>query len=538
MGTNQEASITIRAYDKASFAVLGVAANLETLGKKMHKTSQMGYAFGELGKQLAPIGARMQAIGGQWAAASRRIAYTGVAIGGAAAGLVKFATSAVEAADKIGDLSSRYQIGSESLQVYGSLVKDAGGTMEDAAAGIGKFKKAMNEATHGGKEQAEAFAGIGLSVQQLKKMTPEEAMLKMADSFKGSNKDMAKQAVLLQLMGKNGTIYMDVMNQGSVAINARLEKMRLNKEILNKQQLNFADSFSKRWDRMTGTLQGVMGRIGLTIAKRLEPHLVNFEKWLSGPGGDKLEAEFGRIFSDENINAFKDAMLALWDVVKGIGKAFKFLNDTIGPNATLWLGLGIVLAPVGGALFATGKALWDVAQVMTILAVKIPGVSTGIASIGQAFTALLPGLEAFALRAATIFYPITVALAAIYSGFKALEAYQRLNDSLDRSAQDKQVRDEKRTAYDKQLMTVVGGDALVKGMKNYDFQQLDQVMKGLEQGGKVPPGTAARLSSTRIEVGGTLKIDINSAGQAKVTEVNKKGALDFDVSTGLSMAGG
>jgi len=108
---NQETSITIRAYDRASYAILGVAANLETLGKKMSKQSQLGYAFSELGKKLAPVGERMQALGEKWGRAGRRIAYAGAAVGGATAGMVGFAKSAVDAADKIGDLSARYQIG-------------------------------------------------------------------------------------------------------------------------------------------------------------------------------------------------------------------------------------------------------------------------------------------------------------------------------------------------------------------------------------------------------------------------------------------
>lgn len=382
MATDQKASITIQAYDKASYAVLGVAANLETLNKKLARQSQLGYSFNQLGQQLAPTWGKIQNMGAAWGSAIRRISLIGMAATGATVGMVGFAKSAADAADKIGDLSARYMVDSKTLQVYGSMVEEAGGTFEDGAISIGKLKKAMNEAMHDDKgDFAAAFAGVGISVAALKKMNPEQVMLKMAEAFKGSENDYAKQAVLLKVMSKNGTIFMDVMNKGPEEIKKRFAEMRADGRFLSQQQLTDADNFDKAWRRASGTLAGVKNRIGLQLAARLEPLLNKFQIWLSGDGGKKLEQQFNRIFTSENIKTFADTLMAIGQVVASAARAFKGLVDRIGPANTALLGLGIILAPVGIALVTTATTLFSVGRAVMTIGAAIPGVSAGLTGL-------------------------------------------------------------------------------------------------------------------------------------------------------------
>lgn len=507
---DKETSFTIRAVDRASYAVLGVAASLETLNKKMARTSSVGYAFNQLGQQLAPTWGKIQDMGDKWGAAFRRISYAGLAVGGATAGVVGFAKATTDAADKINDLSSRYQIGGEMVQLYGKMVEESGGSFDDAAAGIGKLKKSMNEAIHGDKESAAAFAGIGISVEQLKKMKPDELLLKMADAFKGSEKDMAKQAVLLQLMGKSGTTFMDTMNQGGKDIIEIYQRMLKNGEILDKQQLASAARFSASWDRMAGTMAGLRNKIGIKLAERLQPLLEKFQNWLAGDGGKQLAESFDRIFTSENIQSFVEAMKGLAAVVWGIGKAFVALFNTLGPTLTVMLGVAVVLAPVMSAFISTGKAMWSVVKVASVLA----------GGFGPLTAAAL------------------VAGGAIWATIEAYQAYKRLSETQDQAAKDNAVRSDKRAAYDK-VLRGVGGEALIERTRNLDFQQLDNYVKSYEGGGLVAQGTAAKLAALPVDVSGKMKIEVTAANgaSAKITELKKSGAMDFEAMAGLNMVG-
>lgn len=510
MSSEQKASITIQAYDKASYAVLGVASNLETLNKKLAKQSQLGYAFGQLGQQLAPTWGKIQNMGAAWGAAFRRISMAGVAVGGATAGMVGFAKSAADAADKINDLSSRYQIGSETLQLYGTMVAESGGSFDDAATSIGKLKKAMNEAINGDKESAAAFAGIGISVAKLKKMKPEEVMLAMADAFKGSEKDMAKQAVLLQLMGKNGTVFMDTMNKGSGELQKKLEQMRRDGRILSDQQKKDASSFADSWDRMSGTLEGVKNKLGIQLAARLQPLLDKFQTWLAGEGGQKLAESFDRIFTSENIESFVDALKGLAAVVWGIGKAFVAVFNALGPTLTVLLGASIVLAPLASAFVSTASAMASVVKA------------------AFAISAAFPAATAAAL----------VAGGVIYAAIEAYQAYKRLSETQDQVAKDTAVRNDKRAAYDR-VLRGVGGEALIDRTKNMDFQGLDSYVQSYEKGGLVAQGTAAKLAALPVDVSGKMEIEVTAAAgaSAKITELKKYGAMDFEASAGLAMVG-
>lgn len=510
MATDQKASIIIQAYDKASYAVLGVAANLETLNKRMARTSQVGFAFNQLGQQLAPTIGRIQNMGVAWGSAIRRLSLLGITAGGAAAGMASFAKSTADSVDKIGDLSGRYQIATKTLQVYGSMLEDSGASMDDTAAAMGKLKKAMNEAVHGDKEAAAAFDGVGISVAKLKKMKIEEVMLAMADGFKDSTRDGEKQAVLLKLMGKNGTIFMDTMNKGGEGYRERLKEMIADGAILDGKQVSFADRFTIRWARMQRTMGALRMRIGMQLAERLEPLLIKFQNWLSGDGGKKLSEQFSRIFTTENIQLFVDTLMAVGKVLMSLARGFKNLVEAIGPANTIFLGLAFLLAPVIGAFLKTGSALWGISRAAIAVAGAFPGIT---------LAAIAAGL-------------------AIAGAFKIYEEYKALSESSKAGAEEAAIRKDKRAAYDRVLQGV-GGEALIKNTRNADFQQLDNYVNTYERSGLVAKGTAAKLAAMPVDVQGKIAIEVTAKNlQAKVTEIKKSGGVDLQVQTGLQMAGG
>lgn len=539
---NQETSITIRAIDKASYAVLGVAAKFETLNKKMASVSQAGYAFGQLSQQLAPLSNRLSNIGSKWGAASRRITGVGLAIGGVAAGLIGFAKSTTDVGDHINDLSDRYLVSGEAIQLYGKMVAESGGSFDDAAVGIGKLKRAMHGALNGDQESRNAFAGIGISVKDLAKLKPEEVLTRMADAFsahKGQEKSAAKQAILLQLMGKNGELFMQTMNAGGDKIKKTYAEMNKNGEILDKRQRAIAGSFSDSWDRMVGTLDGLKNKVGINLAENLQPQLDRFQNWLGGEGGKQIQAQFKSIFTTKNIDILVSGLKGVWHVAKDLAKTFRWMVEALGPTTTAFIGLGVALAPVGVALASTAKFMWDAGKAVMFIGGNIPGVASGLASIGGAARLAIGGVKAFGIAASVAFAPVVIAAAAALAAFKAFEAYKRLNDTQEQFGKDNAVRQKKREAYSV-LFRSIGGDKFADAYgPNTDFQTLNTVASGLERGGQVAPGTAARLAAMPVDVSGTMKIEVSAAPgtTARVTELKKGGRLDFESSTGPMMQG-
>lgn len=304
---------------------------------------------------------------------------TTVAIWGGVGAVTAFANQAVNSADKVGDLAARYQLSARSVQVYGSMVEEAGGSVDTAAKAMGRLRKAMNEAVAGDEEQRAAFAGVGLGVEELQRMAPDEVMLRMADAFKASDREGQKNAVLLKVMGEEGTVFMDVMNQGGAAYRRRLAEMRADGSLLSREQLDQADAFDKSWSRLMRTITGVKNALGLQLANALGPFVDKLQKWIA-TNRDLIQQKFD-IFLERLPGLLESArrfFVQLAFVVDVAARIFGRLVDVLGPVGAVFSVLTVISAPTVLAFLSlistVGKLAWTVlsfTRVLPVLAVLL-----------------------------------------------------------------------------------------------------------------------------------------------------------------------
>lgn len=526
MSTTQEAKIVISAQDRASAVFLNMAVRVEAVNKRLSRMSQAGQALGLLGEQMAkPWGNLKSAFTGVASGARTLAVWAGVA-GGATAGLVKLATSASDAADKIGDLSDRYGVGTKTLQVYGAMVEAAGGTIEDAAAGIGKFKKAMNEATHGVEEQAAAFAGLGISVQQLKKMSPEEAMLKMSEAFKGSTKDMEKQAVLLALMGKNGTIFRDVMNKGPEEFKRLMAEMQADGRLLTEQQIADADKFDKAWRRATGAFEGIKNMLGLDLANALLPIIESVRVWAT-ENRELIKSKFAEFLKHlpDLVKALATALKILWTILVAVATVFKWVGHVIGMQNAVLLGMVFAFAPLivslgkaAGALFTFGRAVFAAMGPIGLLLAAVLWLGVTIYENWDAIVGYV--VSAWDRIKAVFEVNFFDGLIQLW-----LESWQGLLNGI---------------VGIMKSIPLIGDIPAIKDFKGFTFatDRAQRIASQAQSTGSAPVTAAQAAATQKSEFNGKLKVEIDSNGKAKVTELRKSGTgFEIDASTGPLMMG-
>lgn len=556
MTQQNRAEIVISAVDKATGVINQVSARLENA---MRPVADLSKAFGNLYKAtgLSAVG---KAVGGL-TDSLKGLATTTLGIAtasvSAAGGVLLFANRAVDAADKIGDLSERYHIASKDLQVYGSLMEEAGvGTVEDAAASLGKLQKAMNEAIHGGKEQAAAFAGVGISIAELKKLRPDQVVERMADAFQGSDKDMAKQAVLLELMGKNGTAWMSIMDKGGTVIRERYQQMIADGRILSDEQIAQADRSDKAWRRMVGTIEGVKNALGLQLAEKLQPLIEGVQRWVV-VNRELIQSKFDQFLAKlpALLDAGVELFSGLWSVLEGVVGAFSAISNVIGPTAALLLVVGGAMSPMilaaGQLFFALGKVGWIIGS----LAVQaFPVLMSAVSGLAWLFNLLAGALLkdlATALRAVwalMLANPIGVLVAAVaglavvvYSNWDAIVAYvsaawERIKSVFEVSFFDG-VWQAALEGFQALLNGVLGmlksvlpSFAMPKAFEQFQFQFATDRAQRL---------TAAQAAqSQRQDISNQISIKIDAEGRPRVTEM-KPGSpqTQIDVMSGLSMVG-
>lgn len=525
--------IVIAAVDKATSTLNQIGGRMESMLKP---ANDLGKAFGRL-YQASGVGGVASALGGiaqQAATAGAAIVGLGGAYTGALGSLLMFANSSANAVGDVADLAARYQISIKDIQVFGSMVEEAGGTTEDAASAMGKLKKAMNDAMNGGKEQAEAFAGVGISVSALKKMSADEVMLKMADAFKGSENDLQKQAVLLQLMGKNGTVFMDVMNQGSQAYKNRLEEMTADGALFTESQIEQEALYGQSWDRMMRTVNGVKISIGMRLASALTPTIQAFQKWIS----------VNKALIDQKLDGFLEALpgliesarkmaVGIYDVFFSLSKVLGSVSSVLGTTGTAFAILAVVLSPLilasGQLLFALGKVLFvfgEVTRVIPVLTASFRFLWALLAAnpIGLLVTAVV-GLAA-----------------AMYQNWDKIVAYvgnawDRIKSTFDVGFFDGMIQ-----IWLEQWQGLANGILGMLKSVTPDFLMPD-AMKKLQftfatDRAQDLTSAASAAQAQKQEIKNTIKLEIDSQGRSRVVDM-KSGSdqTTLDVSAGLYMAG-
>ena len=533
MTQQTKTEIVIAAVDKATATLTQIGAQLTALETTTGHISKLlgklddtaGFAAvkkaaGSLKGSILSLGDSMVGVG--------RISL------GAVTSITSFGNNAVDAAGKIGGLSARYQINAEALQVYGSLVQEAGGTTKDAADAMGALKQSMAEAINGGKEQTAAFAGLGISIENLKKMSPEQVMEQMADTFKGSERDMSKQSTLLELMGQNGAVFMDVMNKGGDEYRARLAEMRADGSLLSADQLQQADEYDKSWKRLQRTVGGLKTALGLKLANALEAPVQSIQKWIVA----------NRALIDQKFDVFlaalpdilavcKEVIAGVWRAIEKIGGALQVMNSILGPTGSVLLLLIGRFAPMimaaGSLALAIGKIAWSVGNFASV----IPFAMQFLSRLWSVILANPIGL----LVAAVIGLGVI-----IYENWDSIvqyvsDAWERIKSVFDAGFFDGLIQ-----LWLESWQTLANGilgiiktllpDFLMPDVfKDFKFSFASDRAEGITT-------AAAAAQAQRQEVKNVIRLEIDADGWPRVKEM-RSGSQDttLDVMAGLSMVG-
>jgi len=137
-----------------------------------------------------------------------------LSFGAIAAGL----KSAIDKGDQLQDIAEKFNISASKLQMLGNAAAVYGSGIENVSAGLNKLSLAQQKAVAGDTNLQDTFREVGISMQELKAMSPEDIFLKISDSFASGANDGRQFLIVNELLGKAQTDLIKVMNQGSAAI--------------------------------------------------------------------------------------------------------------------------------------------------------------------------------------------------------------------------------------------------------------------------------------------------------------------------------
>lgn len=336
------------------------------------------------------------------------VAGAGVAVGG----LMALANGTSETAAGWLELSQRTDIGVESLQKWGYAAEMSGADIGKLEVGMKKLSDTMVDAQNGSETAKSAYENLGISMEQLSTMTPEETFEQVMYSLADMEDGALKNSIGNDLLGKSFTELKPLLAEGSdgmEALKLKAEEMGI---VMSEDSVVAAEGFGDSLDNVKVSFNGIKDK----IVAELLPKLSELLEWFmtkmpsiqefAGNAFGAIKDAIGFITDNSSIlipilGGLLGAFVAMKiiSIISGLMAAYTAFTTT-ATGAQLTLGAAMMANPIGlvitaiAALIAIGIALymnWDKIKAgAQALWEKIKTVFAGIKdSISEKVTAIM-----------------------------------------------------------------------------------------------------------------------------------------------------
>lgn len=216
----------------------------------------------KLSRGMALISAKLKAFGAGVTSAGVKLAALGAA---GTAPLIGAAYAYTEAGSALGKFSQRTGIAVEELSALEYAAKRSGLEAEQLEGGIKKMQKELFMAGGGSAEARKAIHDLGLSMDELKSLSPDQQILKMSDAFKALDDPTKKTGLALAVFGKSGTDMIPFLNKGSEGIHTLGEEGKRLGAVLGGEDVKAAKEFKAVMAQLKAAALGVTYSIGSAV---------------------------------------------------------------------------------------------------------------------------------------------------------------------------------------------------------------------------------------------------------------------------------
>jgi len=149
-------------------------------------------------------------------------------------------------------------ISASTLAGFHDVVKEMGGDFDGVSVGLSKMLKAQQDAIDGSKKQIEGFHLMGISVNELKTLKPEELLFRLAEGFQKSGSSAEKNTAAIEIFGRGGRVLIPIFEAGGAALRGWIEEAAKSSGVTNE-----STEASLKWKSVTEQLDVAMRNLGL-----------------------------------------------------------------------------------------------------------------------------------------------------------------------------------------------------------------------------------------------------------------------------------
>ena len=197
-----------------------------------------------------------------------------IALGGAAAGAVlQFG----RLGDEVQKMSIRTGFSTESLSELRFAMEQAGTSIQGFEVGVRRMSGFIEDAKDGLATSTDAMDKLGVSVDDLKGQSPEEAFFTLANAMAGVEDELTKAALAQDIFGRSGTQLLPLLAEGADGIEKLRQEARDLGIVMDQETANKA---AKMQDAINSAKQSVNG-LAISVGSTLAPAITILATLLS-----------------------------------------------------------------------------------------------------------------------------------------------------------------------------------------------------------------------------------------------------------------
>lgn len=309
----------------------------------------------------------------------------------AAAGLTAFTVATASSAAAIDDAAKRTGASVEGLQELRHAGEQSGTSFEGIVKGLRKVNAAMSD-----NKAREAMEGLGLSLEALDKMSPEDRFVAIGGAIGALGDEVQRAEAAAAIFGeKVGSELMPLFDAGAAGIEDFRKEAHELGQVMNGESVSALASFDDTVAKVTGSIRGLAGTLAGQLAPYLEPIATRITEIVASVT-QWMQANTG--FTAAIVTTI-GVVGAIGVALAGFGAALAAAGAVIGGVMGIFSALSAIVAAGPFVLVAAGVTALVAALVAAGAAVAfliVPFVDLN--AIATAFTGVLENLQAVAAQ--------------------------------------------------------------------------------------------------------------------------------------------
>ena len=247
-------------------------------------------------------------------------------VGAAAAIGVKAVSSFLSANDAIGKMSTATGISTTTLQEWGFAAEQSGTDIGTVEKGVQRFSRVINDASNGSETATRSLTALGLSAEELGRLTPEQQMLALADAIAGVEDPTQRTALAQEVLGRSGATLIPLLEGGSDGFAELGMQAHEAGRVLDEDAIRASERTNDAMNIFNSSLKGVVNQGIAALLPAIEGLATFLSETVAPFMTNTLIPVMQRLIKD-GFKAVKDIVEDLQPVFKVVWEAIKFIVE-------------------------------------------------------------------------------------------------------------------------------------------------------------------------------------------------------------------